>query len=325
MNDGDNDLFILLQPSQYLQALEFRKCDRFNTLILLGANEKSQLIGLVREDEWDRVIWLAYNGTVLDILRHRREIGVLLATFPHLNEIIVSSYYNEFMNMVINYFPKVSGVLLEDGIANILIDSSAIYLTRKFRVKRYLCKLIGYNVNPISKIKIFTVFEPGSGKIPKIASEVIVNNYNNIRNMLISYEKSKDVYFVSSAFIKCGMIQKKKYLAFLTKLAREYSGHNLNIMLHRFDDLRDFRSLELISNVNVINSLGPIELYFIQKKINPNIVITAGSGATESLKRIYDINIDIIMPALSDFNFEYQKEMKLIATHFQKSHSVKFL
>lgn len=314
-----------MQPLQYLQALELKSSDRFNVLILLGANEKNQLNRIVKEHDWDRVVWLSYNGTFIDIIQHRKAIKKLLTSFTNLNEIVVSSYYNEFMNMVINHFPKKSRVLLEDGVANLLIDSSTRYISIKFRLKLSLCKLFGYNISPINEAKFFTVFESDSGKIPKIASSVIVNKYSNIRNKISNQEQSKDIYFVSSSFIKCGMISIKKYMVFLSKLAQEYPSNTFNIILHRFDDLRNFTSLKYINNVNVINSVGPIELYFIENNVNPYKVITAGSGATESLKLIYDIDIDIVMPKLSNFNLTFQKEMELLALHFEESHSVKFI
>lgn len=325
MKSQCSDLFIVMQPLQYLQALELKNSDRFNTLILLGANEKNQLNRLVKERDWDRIVWLSYNGTFIDIIKHQKSIKVLLTSFTHLNEIVVSSYYNEFMNMVINYFPKKSRVLLEDGVANLLIDSSTRYVSIKFQFKLYLCKLFGYNVSPINAAKVFTVFKSDSGKIPKIASEVIVNKYSNIRNKIDKYEQNKDVFFVSSDFVKCGMISIKNYMLFLTKLSQEYPSNTFNIILHRFDDLRDFASLKCINNVNVINSVGPIELYFIENKVNPYKVITAGSGATETLKLIYDIDIDVVMPKLSKFTLSYQKEMELLALHFEASHSVKFI
>mgnify|MGYP003642995545 CR=1 FL=1 len=325
MKNQHNDLFIIIQPLQYLQALELKKTGYFNTLVVLGSNKKSQLHSLVKEDDWDRIVWLSYNGTFLDIIQHRKAIKVLLDSFTHLNEIFVSSFYNEFMNMIVNYFPKNSRVLLEDGTANLLIDSSTRYATIKFRLKNYLCKLFGYNVSPINEAKIFTVFKPNSGKVPKIATEVIVNEYRKLRAELCSFKVNDEIYFVSSAFISCGMISKEDYMEFLSKLAYEYSDKTLNIILHRFDNLADFYPLSIHSNVNVIASTGPIELYFIDNKINPYKVITAGSGATESLKLIYGINIDIIMPNLRCFNKKWQREMDTLALHFKESHTVRFI
>ena len=44
-----NKLFIIIQPLQYLQALELKRTECFNTLVVLGANKESQLHNLVKE------------------------------------------------------------------------------------------------------------------------------------------------------------------------------------------------------------------------------------------------------------------------------------
>lgn len=320
-----NKLFIIIQPLQYLQALELKRTECFNTLVVLGANKESQLHNLVKENDWERIVWLSYNGTFVDILKQRKAIKLLLHSFTYLDEIYVSSFYNEFMNMVINYFPDKSRVLLEDGTANLLIDSSTKYNTIKFRLKYHFCKLFGFDVSPINEAKIFTVFKPNSGKIPKIATEVIVNDYRKLRAKLCNFKISDEIYFVSSAFISCGMISKEDYMGFLSNLAHEYSDRTLNIILHRFDQLDDFSLLLIHKNVNVIVSTGPIELYFINNEIQPYKVITAGSGATESLSLIYGINIDIIIPNLHLFNEKWRQEMATLALHFKDSHTVRFI
>ena len=57
--------------------------------------------------------------------------------------------------------------------------------TIKFRLKYHFCKLFGFDVSPINEAKIFTVFKPNSGKIPKIATEVIVNDYRKLRAEIV--------------------------------------------------------------------------------------------------------------------------------------------
>ena len=95
-------LFVIIQPLQYLQALEIIDDSSENILIALWAHQESQLHDLVQPKTWDRIIWLDFSGSVIDILKNCRRIKNIIGSIGRVNEVIVSAYYNEFMNLIGN-------------------------------------------------------------------------------------------------------------------------------------------------------------------------------------------------------------------------------
>ncbi|MCW9000088.1 MAG: hypothetical protein OQK04_15365, partial [Kangiellaceae bacterium] len=92
-----------------------------------------------------------------------------------------------------------------------------------------------------------------------------------------------------------------------------------------FDDIDDYRSIQLLENVEVIESDGPIELYFKNRNLMPFKVVTAGSGATETLRLIYDCDIEVCLPDFSLFMPESRDEMRVLTDHFKSSFQVRVI
>jgi hypothetical protein len=318
-------LFVVIQPLQYLQALELFEDDEERILIVPWANEENQLYKLVKEEDWERVIWIEYSGSAIDILKNQKAIKSMLGELGSFDDVILSAYYNEFMNLVANYNSNSNIVLLEDGNATLTIDSSKHYKSIKYRAKYILCKLFGCDISPINNATLFILDRRDKMKTPSIAANVKVNTFKRLRAEVDNYAENDSVYFISSAFINVGMISKINYIDFIARLAKIYSKNNFKIMLHRFDKTSDFAELELLEHIEIIESMGPIELYFKENKIKPLKIITAGSGATETLNLIYGVDVNISMPFIENFEPSYRCKVELLIKHFQKSYNVNFL
>ena len=318
-------LFVIIQPLQYLQALELLNEGEECVLIALWANASSQLHQLVDEKDWHQVVWIEYSGTSIDLIKHRSELHPMIRSLGQFDEVIVSAYYNELMNWVVNYYSDAKRMMLEDGTATLLIDSSKVYSSMKYRLKYLACRLFGFDISPIDNVTLFALERDEDFKLPSIASDLVVNEFTRLRAQMCQLENNDTVYFISSSFINVGMMSKADYIAFLSRLARQYIDHPFNIILHRFDDENDFSSLKAIDNVIVSRSKGPIELLFKQLQVNPMKVISAGSGATETLRLIYGMEVKVVLPKIEFFSEEYQQEMLLLAEHFKKSYDVSFL
>ncbi|UOB73966.1 MULTISPECIES: hypothetical protein [unclassified Pseudoalteromonas] len=318
-------LFVIIQPLQYLQALELlQDCDE-NILIIPWANENNQLHKLVDKKIWNKVFWIKYSGTAVDIVKNNKAIKQMLKELGAFDEILISAYYNEFMNLIANSNPLSNKVLLEDGNATLLIDSSKHYKSIKFRSKYIVCKILGFDIRPIDNATLVTLDRKHKMATPLIAKNIIVNDFRKLQSEVVKYDLHNSVYFISSAFINAGMISRENYINFLLKLAKQYEQCEFKIVLHRFDKKTDFTEFNGLSHVEVIESTGPIELYFKDNMIKPLKVITAGSGATETLELIYGFDVNVVIPKLECFYLKHRKNMELLIEHFQVSHHVELL
>ena len=318
-------LFVIIQPLQYLQALELLREDDVCVLIALWANPQSQLHNLVNESDWSKVIWIEYSGSVIDIIKNRIQIRTTLTNLGVFDEVIVSAYYNEFMNLIVNGNSNSKVMLLEDGNATLFIDTYKYYESFKFKLKYLACKLIGFNICPITNVTLFTLSRLDDIKMPAIASNVVINDFRKLRTEIESYACDNSIYFISSSFINVGMLLKTDYISFLSNLALKTPNAPFNIMLHRFDDRNDFLALLELGNVNIHKFEGPIELYFKQQQINPMKVISSGSGATETLRLIYGLDVEIVMPDIQLFHPDYRENVELLVKHLKESYKVEFL
>lgn len=318
-------LFVIIQPLQYLQALELLKEGEQCVLIALWANTSSQLHQLVDEKDWHKVIWLEYSGTYLDLIKNRAELRSMFKKLGSFDEVVVSAYYNALMNWTVNYYPLAKRVLLEDGTATLYFDSTKVYKTLKYRVQYYLCQVFGFDISPIDNVTLFILKRSIEIKIPKIASNVLFNDFSRLRAKSTYLEQVDAVYFISSSFISAGMMSKSSYIAFLARVAERYKAHPLNIILHRFDNESDFEPLRKIKNVSITKSSGPIELLFNKLQKRPKKVVSAGSAATETLKMIYNADVEVVIPNIESFHHEHQESMLELSNHFKKSCKVVFL
>jgi hypothetical protein len=318
-------LFICLQPLQYLQALELKEENDESVLIVLWANKKNQLHKLVDKEQWSAVIWIQYRGTAAEVIKNNKTINKMLLGLGDFDQIIVSSYYNDLMNLIANSYPDSKIIVLEDGNATLTMDHSNRYIGIKFWCKYIICRLFGFDVSAVKTPTLFILERPSKIQIPAIAADVIVNNYRKLRSEVEAYPIDRIVYVISSSFIHCGMMSKFDYIQYLVRLTARYSQNPVKIMLHRCDDKRDFAELEILDNIEIIESTGPLELYFKTKKIKPFKIISAGSAATETLKLIYTINVSVTMPIIAKFRPEFRQDMELLAEHFKQITNVEFL
>lgn len=318
-------LFVVIQPLQYLQAVELFDENEYRVLIVPWANEENQLHSLVDPTDWDKILWVEYSGTALDVIKHRSELKKLLKTIGAFEEVIISAYYNELMNVFANSQRQAKITLLEDGNATLHIDSSTHYKTIKYYCKYFACKCFGFNIEPIKRATLFMLERKSPMKWPRIAADVKINTFKRLRAQVENYESNNSIYFVSSAFINAGMMSQSLYIEFLRAVAKKYNNHDLKIILHRFDKESDFIELNNIPNVEVLVSKGPIELLFKNIGEKPFKLISAGSAATETLSLIYDIDTSVVMPKISKFGIDHQADVQLMVEHLQKSHTVEFL
>ena len=318
-------LFVVIQPLQYLQAMELFCCEEERILIVPWANKENQLYKLIDEKDWHKIIWVKFSGTALDLVLNRRRIRRLMSGLGNFDEVVISAYYNEFMNAVANWNYNARKILLEDGNATLTLDKSSHYQGLKYRLKHFACKAVGFDISPVNNVTMFLLDRPNEVKVPSIASNVMINKFSRLRSELEDYKSEETIYFISSAFINADMIDKDSYVGFLIRLANKYSDNKVKILLHRFDRLEDFSKLSELQNVEVIESTGPVEIYFQEKKVYPEKVITAGSGATETLELIYGVGVKVIMPDLATFKPECRSNVRILIDHLNEAYEVNFL
>lgn len=317
-------LFVIIQPLQYLQALEYKNDNDINILIVPWADKNNQVIKILNNSDWNEIIYLKYKGTLWDIFTNHMAIRKIISKLGKFDEIILSSFFNPLMNLISNSLNKTRNIILEDGMATLHLDSKN-KKSFKYYTKLILCKIIGFDISPIKKPTLFLLERKDKIEVPVLAKEAIYYKFHKLKSKILTYEQDSSIYFINSAYINGKMISKENYMDFLSKLSKQFANKGFKIFLHRFDDPSDFSKLEKFKNIKIIKLDIPIELYFYRNKIRPDLLITAGSGATETLDITYGFNIEIFFPKVDLFFKKYQGDILKSAAYLKKSYNVKFI
>ncbi|GAB6081153.1 hypothetical protein JCM30471_00670 [Desulfuromonas carbonis] len=318
-------LFIVIQSLQYLQAEEIFDDEDENILVVLWADEFSQLHSLVSSKIWDKIFWIQLRGTFYEVVKHRRYINKIIDDIGIIDEVIVSSYYNNLMNIFMNHYKNSNKILLEDGNATLTLDTNSYYSGKKTKLKNFILYLFGFDVSPIQKIDIFTTYKCVLEYPPKIAKNLIYNEFSRIKKKIKNLPDGKDVYFINSNYIQLKMIDKKVYIDFLKKSIDRFRGNNIKVILHRFDQVDDYNEIIGYRGTEVIKLKECVEIYFSKIHEKPYFILTAGSGATKTLYDIYRFNVKVFMPKIELFQPKFRKDIKTIVDKLGEKFNVEFL
>lgn len=309
------NIFVIMQPFQYLQTLELIEPDNENHLVLLGDLKINQLAEVIDKSLWTNVLHFNFNGSYIDIIKNRKRIKNFLLSHKGIKRVVISSQYNEFMNLICNYFSSSEIILLDDGMANLLSNHNLTQQPLKKFIKFILCRMFGFDVRRIFDVTLFTMFEQFYKDPPIIAKRVIINKFINLKKLVRNKFISEDVVFISSAFVSNNMLSYADYSSFIISLANENLASKFTVFLHRFDDISLF--LDLNSHgIETIKLDIPIEAYFLHQSSLPKKVITSGSGATESLNLIFGIESEVKFPEITLFASSHREEIVTLKKYF---------
>lgn len=318
-------LYIVLQPLQYLQISELFCMEDANYLVVLNAHKNSQLNNIINDDHWNEITRFNFSGTLFDLIKNRSKISEIINSLAHIDEIYVSSYYNEFMNFICNAFSRANITLLEDGNANLLLKEKIAQKNFRQRVKTSLGKVFGLDISAIKRADLYTIYPEMADLKPDFVNTIILNTYSKVKQKVTNFKCDNKVYFVSSNFVGLGMISIDAYVDFIVRLSKVYPGMELVVVLHRFDVHDGFRELLNYQGIAIAQPKVPIELFFLNEEVSPHKIITAGSGATDTLKAIYDYDIELLFPDMIYFKKTFRADIKSLKDYYKNKFDVSSL
>lgn len=325
MKKSKRKLFLVIQSLAYLQAEELLDDNDENVLVCLWADENSQLHKLVRPQIWDSIYWQEWRGSFPEIIRNREAIKSFSNKLGEFDEIIVSSYYNNLMNVFMNHHKDSNKVLLEDGTATLTLDTANYYSGFRTKAKLIILKMLGFDAAPVTGIDIFTSYESVADNPPKIAKHVLLNRFQKFKQCLSKHISNDIIYFINSNYIGACMIGKTEYIDFLKKSIEKYKDKKITVLLHRYDDPDNYREIDGYHGAEVLKLDECVETYFRKIQINPWLIITSGSGATKSLSDIYGFNVSVMLPPIHLFYEKHRFAMQVLADQLGEMFTVEFL
>ena len=318
-------LFVVIQPLQYLQALEIKREEEESVLLRLWIDGASQLENLVDVREWDLVIDLPLRGSLTDLVVHSRLIKATLLRLGDFDRVILSSYYNDFMNHLSSKFAESETWILEDGNVTLVMDGHRHYQRAKFFVKRAVAALFFFDIAPIKGATFFLLDRGNATVVPELAGNVVFHSFERLRSATEQFPATEKVFFISSCYVRSQMIDRSKYESFLLRVSDMFKPLQVVILLHRFEAKSDYPLLSEVENISIIESCGPVELLFQELNVRPKQVFSAGSAASDTLNLIYGAPIQVLLPPIEDFFTEYQRELADLAAYYDRIASLEII
>ena len=95
-----------------------------------------------------------------------------------------------------------------------------------------------------------------------------------------------EICFIGSPYLEDGLIEKNLYHSYVSKIADDYRGKTIKYFPHRREKDKNLRILKENYKFSIIQIDLPIELYFLEKKMSPEIILGFTTAALLNLKKI---------------------------------------
>jgi len=304
LETGLNNLFIIGTPLQLLNAIEAAEHFKSenNILIIVHRSLKANRVQIDKIRslyKWKEIIDIEYskNSSIL------KYVSLVKYLKQNVYKYIFISKLEVVPKIIIPNVIKENVFLLDDGVMTISIYENNIKKSKinKYNFKELRFLFFGFKIKIKDKINLFTYFdlEPTNG------IKIVKNELNFLKEKYLkgSDLDSSNIYFLGNPSTK--YISDDEYLESIHNLIKE-SDKNIVYIPHRGESQKMKSLLSDINNPNfrVIDINMPVELYFLENKIYPTMVVAYFSTALITLKRIYkDCEISFIPISLdNDFN-----------------------
>lgn len=309
-----SNLFIVKTPLQIVNAIEAINYFKLTNNILVFVSDKSnknakQMDNLIHLYQWDKIIDIdskASDLKYISVVKHlmnSRYNYIFFARFGSIQRLIIS---NTIKNKLY-YF--------DDGTETITMYNDML-VTNKINkldsrhIARVRFMLAGLKINIRDRINLFTYFDLKPFK----KSEVVLNKLEYFRKgYLKSSTKSKSMYLLGQPLYEKKLVSEKTYLDCIKKI-KSISNKQIIYIPHKGESGLS-KVLSLVDDTFEVKHIDiPIELYFLENKIEPTHVVSFFTTAFFTLKLFYP---DALLESIFIENKLLLKKQKTINSHYK--------
>ena len=283
-------LAIISSPLQLLSLGEF---------IFQGNIKNYFLIILYKnKQELDQIKSMCnfYNVKISSIIKGRKlfqylSLRLIINKLKNVNQIILGNFFSDPHIYILNNFKTDDIVVLDDGmvvhrIPN-YINSKKKILTQS-RLRNLIFSFFNINVQPPSKIRLFTIFSIKSNRYIKVKRNELSYLYSKLGNI----QSSQKIILIGQPFVELNTLSRDNYLLNIKKIVQL---NDLNVIYYpsRKEDRKNLELINQIDGIEVINPTLSIELYLIKNSFLPKKIIGFTSSALVTLKIMFYKKINI--------------------------------
>lgn len=297
-------LFIIVNPTQYLNAIEYinqQGCSEDHLVIITPYYSGIQAINKLGTSKfWTSVELLntsQYKQHSSDYLFWKDSWKFLNRVYRDIKpqSIVVGNIIDGFIYPLILKEKRrlTEIVVLDDGTPTLgVLDkriNGGFYSAYNFRSWRIVLKYIVYLkflpllYCPPKKLTFFTLFNISGPRQDKL----IVNRYDWIKSKIDNHEANCEALFIGSHLVDRGVVSKNDYLnsLLLIKSDLKSEGKEMIYVHHRGESLEMREAIAKICPTKDFDQ--PLEFYFLNHS-KPEIIAGHFSSALFTLSRIYN-------------------------------------
>ena len=311
-----NNIFIVKSPLQIINSIEMILSFKLEKNILLVIyndtdNTNIQMNKLINYYKWQKIIYVnksKLKSKYFEYIKLVRELKKY--NYEHL----VFSNFGSIHKLIIANIKAKSIYYIDDGLETVNNYTKILLPNKinKFNLRQARFWLFGLKTKIIGSIHLFTYFDLK----PFRNSNIIKNNLINFQNKYLSTNKlDSNCYLLGQPLVTTNLIKTEDYFDYIdliikkTKINIIYIPHRTEIISNK---LKSFISNKFqIKNINM-----PIELYFLEKNIYPNSIVSFMTTAFFTLKKLY---------SKTNYRYIYIPSNKILERHLDVSGAYKFI
>ena len=286
----EKEILLVSSPLQFINLLEYKYLNKHNYKKF--KNKKIFLSYPTTENEISIVksINKKINKNSNEVIIFKNNINIIIlliiikirARISKLNLSILGDYNNHLFQQFYKISEKI--ILLDDG-------TNAFKFNKLFKMDK-------------KNLQIFTIFN----KDLFHHKNIIINELTYLKSKLNLVKKKKYLYILGGAGIQNNFISLNKYLNIIKFIQKKYKDYKIIYIPH---------PKELSSNINkysfikVIKPNSTIEVYLINSKFKPSLIIGFNSTSFFTIKKIFGKKIKLV-------NYNYTAYPKKYSVFFNK-------
>lgn len=251
-----NCLFVILNPYQYYNALEFIEQHQsiINSKILLLSEPKQGMVNEINKifqfDNWDKVYNFDYSKykspTTLKARNSLFKVANVLVKEHNIDNLVLGHFGIDLCYALAHKHKKRMKSIwaLDDGIPTLKIMESR-HLNNDYKslhkqslketIKTFLkFNMLLFSKKPLKKVKFFTIYNEKAG----FNDEITINTSRKLKNFIsVKNINPKLVFFVGSVYIKKGSISKKNYISLIKQFKNFMNEQDKQVIYipHRYE------------------------------------------------------------------------------------------
>ncbi len=303
----NKNYFFVGTALQVINAVEYvEKITSKSSNILIVYNTKStvrkEVEAAINNYKWNRIIYLG-STSVLSIKNQTIKF-VLNNLFAFIKLQFISFKKASLIGNDINYFFRYTVkknqnnkiVYIDDGTATINYKEDNPYKTFKDKKNRLLYQFLGIKTFIIKPTIFFTNYKEILKT--KTKSKIIENDYSYLKEVIKNQKESTIIYFIGDPHVERGYLTKETYLNKLRQVKNTFEEKVVYIA-RLYEDKNKLNEISKI--ITVLENDVPFEMYMVNQKIKPKILIGYHSSVFFNAHKMFGESLEYYFIKLPNF------------------------